>query len=159
MDVSAANMAQVAQLLAAAAGNDDGARKQAQAALSDLDETPGFVSNLLELSAQATANPHLRLLALITVKNTVDRGWSRNISTRGGDSIQQKRQVRLDSCGCRLGAQCHFRKAPVAVLGPGATIPARAAAVFVALGRFKNVQAVCGDHISCGSLRLAQILA
>ena len=75
MDISADNIAQVAQLLAAAAGADDGARKHAMAALSELDDMPGFVSNLLELAAGSTSSPQLRLLAMITVKNTIDRGW------------------------------------------------------------------------------------
>ena len=43
-----------------------------------------------ELFASESLPDDLRYLAIITVKNTLDRGWVKNITSLGENAIQQK---------------------------------------------------------------------
>ena len=90
MEVNAQNVQQVMHVLSAAAGHDEAARTAAHHTLTTLEEMPGFLSCLLEVFALEQTPPQLRFLAIITFKNTIERQWSKNVSSLGGNAIQQK---------------------------------------------------------------------
>jgi hypothetical protein len=108
MEVNEASMQHVATLLAAATSSGDNhARELALLSLQDCDDVPGYLSVLLELVMHASLTPDMRLLAVITFKNTVDRCWTRNVSVLGGQVMQSKvaEQVHIRA---RLLTMCNF---------------------------------------------------
>lgn len=88
----ASNVAQVVQVLCAAASGDASLRVPAHQQLQELEARPGFASLLLEAYADASVVPQGRYLAIVMCKNVVDRRWQ----SRSGHCIdvEEKRHVK-----------------------------------------------------------------